>query len=268
MSEPERLTMRQAARILDVSLPTLRRMIARGQLPGEMRPGPFGERWEVPRDALARFQARREAGEVAEIPPHETPGVTETTETGGEAPQDLSDEVAEAPGAEVPEAVEVGGEAPRGSQVEMAEAPPGEVPEVAEAGGDAPRGEAPEAGEVPGLLTLHARALEVAGKALDRARALEERLQESQERAARAERHAEELRYALTQHQRALTEAAESLAEERARALMAEQAMAQAAEVITLPAPETTSSRLAASTPRSGGWGSRLRRWLWGERAG
>jgi len=115
-----------------------------------------------------------------------------------------------------------------------------------------------------------ARTLEQNQDLMEQRLLVEAQLMAERERAARAERHAEELRYVLTQHQRALAEAAESLAEERARAQAAEQAAAQAIavpeEVIVLP--EQGPSRLSPPAARSGGWGGRLRRWLWGERAG
>ncbi len=132
--------------------------------------------------------------------------------------------------------------------------------------------------------------MQVAAKTLDQNRELlelkqaietqleveRERVAQERERAARAERQAEELRYVLTQHQRALTEAAESLAEERARALTAELAAAgqpplalDDRDMIVVPASAFDSAPSRLGTPASRpGWGSRLRRWLLGERTG
>lgn len=121
-------------------------------------------------------------------------------------------------------------------------------------------------------------ALEVATKTLDQNVELLEQKQaieallasergradDAMERAARAERHALELQHALAGYQRALSEQAESLAEERARA--------QAAE-LALQAPPSCVEPATATAPRvsgrpQGGWTSRMRRWLLGERAG
>lgn len=51
--------LREAARILGVSVPTLRRRIRAGELQAVLRPGPFGEQWEVPEAELASWTGTR-----------------------------------------------------------------------------------------------------------------------------------------------------------------------------------------------------------------
>lgn len=245
------LTLRQAARFLGVSQTTLRRMIDRGQLPGELQPGPFGERWMVPQAALEAFPRAGGAPGGGGAPGPGAGGAAgaPTVETGG-AGGDPRVGTSAAGGAPAAGAGRVAQASPVGMDGAAGAPPPGVV-----GGGGDPGAAVP-------LETLE-KALELAHRHMDRAQELEadlalerERAAEAQERAARAERQALELRYVLTQHQRALAEAAESLAEERARA--------QAAELATAapqPPGEGVSSRSETPLARPG-WGTRFRRWL------
>lgn len=92
--------------------------------------------------------------------------------------------------------------------------------------------------------------------ALERARAVE-----AFERAARAERLTLELQHTLSGYQRALSEQADSLAEERARAHAAELALSGQPAATSEEVPEVL---VAPTSPPQAGWTTRLRRWLLG----
>lgn len=84
------LTLREAARILGVSLATLRRRVMSGEIPAVMTPGPFGERWEIAREVV--FEVL-EAGSVKRV---KSPEV-------GEAVQEDKNEMGGVPWMETPE---------------------------------------------------------------------------------------------------------------------------------------------------------------------
>ncbi len=251
-----RLTLRQAAKELGVSLPTIRRMVERGQLPGELHPGPFGDRWEIPQTALRPLKARGEvveaahpeAGEVADPPQGEAGDA-------GVAPQAEVGEVPDPPHGEAGDA----GEAVQAEAGEAPEAARSVVGEVAEA----PQREVGETG----LLALHARALEVASKALDRARELEAHLASEQELRLRAERQTIQMAAELSQYRRALTETADSLAEERARVRTLELAGGDRTPP-QAPSPQDVIESLPLRDASRPGWGRRLRKWLLGDKTG
>lgn len=220
VDEQKTLTLREAAQEVGCSKETVRRAVAAGDLSAASTWGAHGRELRVTEKGLRHWWQAHTGG--------------------GSIP------VVEAPQPQVPQGVEAV------EAVEEAEV--------------VTRSEAPSA--VPtGWAEIHARALEVAAQTLaqnqelmNQRQAVEQQLAEERERAARAERQAEELRFSLTQHQRALSEVAESLAEERARAQAAEMAAEQtAAAEPELPAPPPAPSRR--------GWGTRLRGWLRGKQA-
>ena len=202
----ETYTLREAARLLGVSLPTLRRRVVRGEIPAVMTPGPFGERWEISRDLVFNLLETGEAGQVKRVKPRSE---------AGEAPPDESDEVSEAPQmkrVKPPEA----GEALQDGTYEVGEAPSAKWAEA----GHAKRVKPPEAsevlqdgtyevGEAPSVKWLEAGRTTQDGPLM---KALE-MLQEQSEEVRRLERQGVALQYELSSYRRALAESAESLAE-------------------------------------------------------
>jgi excisionase family DNA binding protein len=77
----ETYTLRQAAQLLGVSLPTLRRRVTRGELPAQMTPGPYGDRWEIEREHVLNLL---DSGEALLEPPGEA---DEAGDEEDEAPQ-------------------------------------------------------------------------------------------------------------------------------------------------------------------------------------
>ena len=59
MNRESSLPLREAAQRAGLSLPTLRRRIRQGRVRALLRPGPFGEQWEIPESELASLQKDR-----------------------------------------------------------------------------------------------------------------------------------------------------------------------------------------------------------------
>lgn len=202
----ETYTLREAARLLGVSLPTLRRRVVRGEIPAVMTPGPFGERWEISRDLVFNLLETGEVGQVKRV---------KSPSEAGEAAQDESDQVGEAPRMKwekSPEAVEAlqdqayeAGEAHSTKWAEAGHAKRVKPPEAGEALQDGTY----EVGEAPSVKWLEAGRTTQDGPLM---KALE-MLQEQGEEVRRLERQGVALQYELSSYRRALAESAESLAE-------------------------------------------------------
>ena len=206
----ETYTLREAARLLGVSLPTLRRRVVRGEIPAMMTPGPFGERWEISRDLVFNLLETGEAGQVKRV---------KSPSEAIEAPQDESDEVSEAlqvkwvkSRSEAGEALQNGtreaGEAPSANWSEAAQTKRVKRPEAGEALQDGTY----EVGEAPSVKWVEAGLTTQDGPLM---KALE-MLQEQGEEVRRLERQGVALQYELSSYRRALAESAESLAEKDA----------------------------------------------------
>ena len=119
-------------------------------------------------------------------------------------------------------------------------------------------------------LAAHLAALDLARTQLEY---LQRQAEESQRVAMQAERAKYSLEAQLAQYQRVLSESAESLAEERAMRLAAE---AKAAEVPERPSGDPPGTQATSELgpvimdrpTKRRGWGSRIKVWLLGERAG
>jgi excisionase family DNA binding protein len=202
----ETYTLREAARLLGVSLPTLRRRVVRGEIPAVMTPGPFGERWEICRDLVFNLLETGEAGQVKRV---------KSPSEAGEAPQDESDEVGEAPQMKWLKPPE-SGEALQDGTYEASEAPSAKWAEAGRAkrvkppeAGEALQDGTYEVGEAPSVKWLEAGRTTQDGPLM---KALE-MLQEQGEEVRRLERQGVALQYELSSYRRALAESAESLAE-------------------------------------------------------
>ena len=217
----ETYTLREAARLLGVSLPTLRRRVVRGEIPAVMTPGPFGERWEISRDLVFNLLETGEAGQVKRV---------KSPSEAIEAPQDESDEVSEAlqvkwvkSRSEAGEALQNGtreaGEALQNGTREAGEAPSANWSEAAQTkrvkrpeAGEALQDGTYEVGEAPSVKWVEAGLTTQDGPLM---KALE-MLQEQGEEVRRLERQGVALQYELSSYRRALAESAESLAEKDA----------------------------------------------------
>lgn len=239
------LSLREAAIQLGCSKETVRRAIVSGELEAVSGWGQRGRELRVSSVGLLAWWRRHTGG---------ADGVVAATLEAVEAqaePQAEPHEVLEAArAAVVPDSpppphepyatyVVVGDEA---HEVGEAEGPSAQEGEVAPG----------PVGTVP--FAIHSHALELALRAMERARELEQQLSEERELRGRAERQATALDTELGQYRRALTESAESLAAERARA--------QAAELLCA----TFKGAEAEASQR--GWGARLRSWLGGGKPG
>lgn len=191
----ETYTLREAARLLGVSLPTLRRRVVRGEIPAVMTPGPFGERWEISRDLVFNLLETGEAGQVKRV---------KSPSEAIEAPQDESDEVSEA----LQNGTREAGEAPSANWSEAAQTKRVKRPEAGEALQDGTY----EVGEAPSVKWVEAGLTTQDGPLM---KALE-MLQEQGEEVRRLERQGVALQYELSSYRRALAESAESLAEKDA----------------------------------------------------
>ena len=104
--------------------------------------------------------------------------------------------------------------------------------------------------------------------ALDAAARADQRLEEERRRADLAERQLLEAQYQSRQYQRALSESADSLVEERAlrRAAEISAAMASTTPAVQDSPPQNVDGLKTGSSKR--GWGQRLGLWLLGQRTG
>jgi len=121
-----------------------------------------------------------------------------------------------------------------------------------------------ESGVVP--LAAHLAAIDLARAQLAQVEYYREQADAARHQALAAERARMALELQLGQYQRALSEQADSLAEERAGRLAAE---ASAMVVPAVVVPDQALSDLKTDTPTpKRGWGQRLGRWLLGQKTG
>lgn len=254
------LSLREAATQLGCSKETVRRAIVSGELQAVSGWGQRGRELRVSSAGLLAWWQRHTGGaalEALEVPVQ----VVKTDQV-------VTPEALESPGETLEVVAAAGAESVESVVARAAQVPP-EPQEVEEAyatyvvvedeavevgaASEAPAAEEHEAvGAVP--LGVHSHALELALRAMKRAQELEEQLCEERQLRGRAERQVTALDTELGQYRRALTESAESLAAERARAQTAELLCA------TLQGAEAEAEHR--------GWGSRLRSWLFGSKPG
>ena len=259
-TEEQILSLREAATQLGCSKETVRRAIVSGELEAMAGWGQRGKELRVSSAGLLAWWKRHTGSEALEalVPPAEAvesdpverPEVVVSLEEAIESHEAVAHEAVKA--------VEV-----EAKVADEAVASPNSEPQepyvsYVVVGDEAVEvGEVHEAPAVEGLgaggavpFAVHSHALELALRAMERSQQLERQLEEEREQRARAERQAIALDTELGQYRRALTESAESLAAERARAQTAELLCA------TLQGAEAEASQR--------GWGSRLRTWLFG----
>lgn len=250
MNSSQVLSLREAASQLGCSKETVRRAVVAGELEAMPGWGQRGRELRVSAEGLLAWWQRHTGGEAV-VPLPEAVGAVES----------VADEAIEAPPVSLEADAAMGREAHGASEAVEA------VPLESHAADEALKDEAVEvdapvesflhgAGEAVGAvpLAVHSHALEVALRAMERAQQLEQRWSEERELRERAERQAVALASELGQYRRALSESAESLAEERSRA--------QAAELLCA----TLKGAEAEAVQR--GWGARLRSWLFGAKPG
>jgi len=104
-----------------------------------------------------------------------------------------------------------------------------------------------------GLIQAHLAALALVER-------LQQKIEDDQRRFETLARNQGAMQQELAQSQRALTETAESLAEERAHRLTLEAQKMQEETAIELPQVQP---RQDIETPKKG-WGARIKRWIWG----
>jgi excisionase family DNA binding protein len=104
-----------------------------------------------------------------------------------------------------------------------------------------------------GLIQAHLAALALVER-------LQQKIEDDQRRFETLARNQGAMQQELAQYQRALTETAESLAEERAHRLTLEAQKMQEETAIELPQVQP---RQDIETPKKG-WGARIKRWIWG----
>lgn len=228
----ELLTYTEAAELTGLTNKTLQRHVKRGIL--QAVETPVGKR--IPREALEPYMGLRRDSQGQ--------GDEETSEDS----EDVHGQVNE--GSENP--VEVIKDQART-----------EVSSLGAAGSTSPF----ESSMIP--LAAHLAALDLAKTQLEY---LQRQAEESQRIAMQAERAKYSLEAQLSQYQRVLAESAESLAEERAMRLAAE---AKALKVLESPRSDLPSPAIPESAPivvdtptKRRGWGSRLKGWLLGDKAG
>jgi excisionase family DNA binding protein len=229
-------TLRQAAQLLGISLPTLRRRVTRGEIIAHMTPGPYGERWEIERELVLNLL---EAGEAPQDPTDEPPEAVDqddealhlADELGSEAPHEKSTDALSNREAlrehrqnrtdplhaysrirrEAPEALREQSEAPQGCRPEVGKAPSEDPNEALH------RGAHPNVISDPTLI-----------KVLQMLQETQQNARESNEEARRLERQSIALQYELQSYRRALGEQAQSLVEKEA---LLEQTKQQTAQV-------------------------------------
>lgn len=254
------LSLREAATQLGCSKETVRRAIVSGELEAVSGWGQRGRELRVSSVGLLAWWQRHTGGVDGAVA--STREVVEATRAGSEPAQAVASGVVEAQ-AEPLEVIESIDAEVAALSIESQEAYEPYAPYVV-VGDEAVEVVAVEepaeeekvapgpVGAVP--FAVHSHALELALRAMERAQELEQQLSEERELRCRAERQATALDTELGQYRRALTESAESLAAERARA--------QAAELLCA----TFKGAEAEASQR--GWGSRLRNWLLGGKPG
>lgn len=105
-----------------------------------------------------------------------------------------------------------------------------------------------------GLIQAHLAALSLVER-------LQQKIEDDQRRFELLARSQGAMQQELAQYQRALTETAESLAEERAHRLTLEAQKKQEETSLELPQVQP---REDIGTPKKG-WGARIKRWIWGQ---
>jgi excisionase family DNA binding protein len=238
-----RITLREAAKNLGVSLPTVRRLIARGSIQAQQFHGPHGLRWEIEVDSIDVYRENLILERESSSDDHvdavdQACDVVDAVMTRSGDVVDHTNDTVDAVWILGEDAVEP----VHGTSSDAVDQRHQTRPDAVDQG---PNRSGREQSVVP--LHAHLRALDISNRLLDRAQKLEEALAEVQLQRDQERRRAESLTLELTGYKRALGEQAESLIEERARRLEAEELGA-----------------LKISTPNSSGpqWGSRLKRWL------
>lgn len=220
LSMNNHLTVLETAKILGVSGQTVRRLIQRKSLSARQSVGPHGLRWEIARAEVLRFlQAQNLEQQPQQEPQQEPPQAQQ--------PQQILVEVIEGASAK---------EWPSESSVEVNRQEPQQPPQAQQ------EAQQPQQA-VP--LAAHLAALQLVER-------LHQQLDQERQRADQAERQRLQMEWQMQQYQAALSDQADSLAEERALRMTAE---ARAQE---------PNQDLKLSTPaRSPSWGQRLRSLFW-----
>lgn len=217
------LTLIEAAKLMDVSTQTVRRLIQREVLTAQQSLGPHGLRWEIDRADLLRYLETTRGGQQPLSSPtvdryqHPNNHATEPPQNPNTKPVDHY------------QCVDDGQQEPQ-------------QPSTPQHGQSVP-------------LAAHLAALELARAQLDH---LQRQAEEAQRAVLQAERAKFSLEAQLGQYQRVLSEQAESLAEERAHRMALEVSKARVEMPLPPSLPEVQ-PKLASTKP---GWGGRLRRWL------
>lgn len=181
------LTLIEAAKLMDVSTQTVRRLIQREVLTAQQSPGPHGLRWEIDRADLLRYLEATRGGQQP---------LSSASSDHYQHPNNCTTEPPQNPNTEPVnhyQCVDDGQQQPQQPSTH------------------------PQEQSVP--LAAHLAALELARAQLDH---LQRQAEEAQRAVLHAERAKISLEAQLSQYQRVLSEQAESLAEERAHRLALE----------------------------------------------
>lgn len=223
------LTVLETAKILGVSGQTVRRLIQRKSLSARQSVGPHGLRWEIARAEVLRFLQAQNLEQQPQQPqqkPQQEP-------PQAQQPQQILVEVIKGASAK---------EWPSESSVEVNRQEPQQPPQAQQ------EAQQPQQA-VP--LAAHLAALQLVER-------LHQQLDQERQRADQAERQRLQMEWQMQQYQVALSDQAESLAEERALRMTAEAQRAQ-----------EPNQDLKLSTPaRSPSWGQRLRSLFWRSETG